>query len=454
MWAGREGWARDWGVPMGKRWVVLVAALVVVTAACGNATDGNGEAKGSSSGAGGPTGTASAADLQKKVPSTEVGVTDDAIRIGGVASKTNALGAPYDQAALGAQAFFDMVNSQGGIYGRKLELVANRDDQMVNNQAEIQGLISQDKVFAIAPVMSLLFTGADTAATEGIPTFGWNINQQWTGPPNLFGEKGSALCIDCAHPVQPWLSQKNGFKKIALLTYAVDQSKICAKGVTESFKKWPTAEIAYEDTSIPFGATDLSVTVQKMKDAGVDLVVTCMDTNGVTTLAKEMKRQGVNAPQYLQNGYDYDLLSKFGDLFEGSFVLTGFTPMEVSQPPKGLQDYFTWIDKTPGAKRGELSLAGWLSAALLYRGLVGAGPEFTRDKVVNAINQITDWDADGIITGVDWTRAHTSEGGDYCFAITKIEGSKFVPQYGEPGKPFLCLSPTDPNLNPNPTPQA
>lgn len=436
---------------MRKRVVVLVAALAAVLAACGNAPDPSETA---SADVTGPVGTVSPADLQKKVPSTEIGVTDDTIRVGGVAAKTNILGAPYDQGAKGVQAYFDMINSQGGIYGRKLELVSQRDDQMVNNQAEVQGLVSQDQVFAIAPVMSLLFTGADTAAAARIPTFGWNIQRDWTGPPNLFGEKGSAVCIDCGHPVQPWVAQHIGAKKIAVLGYAVDQSKDCVKGVKESFTHWPTAEIAYEDASIPIGATDMSVTVQKMKDSGADMVVTCLDTNGVVTLAKEMKRQDVKAAQFLQNGYDYDLLAKFGDLFEGSWVLTGFVPFEAAQPPKGLQDYFTWIDQVPGAKRGELSLTGWLNADLLYRGLVAAGPEFTRDKVVAAINQMKDWDADGLAVGTDWTTAHTGESGEYCFAAVKVESSKFVPQTGEPGKPFICLDSTTTTLDPNPAPRA
>ena len=436
---------------MRKRVVVLMAALAAALAACGNAPD---PAETAAADVTAPVGTVSPADLQKKVPSTEVGVTDDTIRVGGVASKTNILGAPYDQGAKGVQAYFDMVNSRGGIYGRKLELVSQRDDQMVNNQAEVQGLVSQDQVFAIAPVMSLLFTGADTAAAAKVPTFGWNIQTQWTGPPNLFGEKGSAVCIDCGHPTQPWVAQHIGAKKAALLAYAVDQSNDCAKGVRESFSKWPSAEIVYDDASVPFGATDLSVTVQKMKDAGVDMVMTCLDTNGVVTLAKEMKRQGVQATQFLQNGYDYDLLAKFGDLFEGSWVLIGFTPFEATQPPPGLQDYFTWIDKVPGAERGELSLTGWLNADLLYRGLVAAGPEFTRDKVVAAINQMKDWDADGITVGTNWTTAHTTEGSPSCFAAVRIEHSTFVPQTGEPGKPFLCLDPQSSTLDPDPAPQA
>ena len=73
-----------------------------------------------------------------------------------------------------------------------------------------------------------------------------------------------------------------------------------------------------------------------MKAAGVDLVATCMDTNGVVTLAKEMKKQQLNAIQYLPDAYDHTFLSSYGDLFEGSVVRTDFTQFELPQQPPGL----------------------------------------------------------------------------------------------------------------------
>jgi ABC-type branched-subunit amino acid transport system substrate-binding protein len=425
---------------MSKRVTALLAAVTVLGAvACGNApteTSGSGGATG-----GGPTpmGTADPADLSVNIPSDQPGVTDTEIRVGGVASVTNPLGGPYGQAFKGVQAYFEMINARGGIYGRQLKLVAERDDKVANNQTEIQGLLSQDKVFAVLPVASLLFTGAQLLADEGVPTFGWTIQPDWQGPPNLFGEKGSNLCIDCPFPVQPWLTREIGATKVGVLGYGIsEQSKLCTEGIKRSFEKYPAAEIAYVDSAVPFGATDLSVQVSRMKEAGVDFVTTCMDTNGATSLAKEMDRQQLDAVQYLQNGYDYSLVEEFADVFDGAYVMTGFVPFEVSDPPPGLRNYFEWIDRV-GGERGESSLYGWLNADLFYRGLVAAGPEFTRQSVIDAINTMTDWDADGIVPGVDWTTAHETPNDRGCYALSRIENGRFVPQFGEPGKPFVCF---------------
>ena len=92
----------------------------------------------------------------------------------------------------------------------------------------------------------------------------------------------------------------------------MSQSAQCADGIKNSFDKFGSivgAQVAFTDQSLSYGVADLSVQVSKMKDAGVDFVLTCMDTNGVVTLAKEMKKQGLKAPQVLPNGYDHQLLS-------------------------------------------------------------------------------------------------------------------------------------------------
>lgn len=444
---------------MARRQSIVAASTIVfilIVAACGNSpTDtagpGSGGTGGASGGAGAPATTVSKAELQKNVPVTAPGVTATEIRVGGVASGTNILQADYNQVFKGTQAYFDKINSEGGIYGRKLVLAAQRDDRMTGNSDEVQALISQDNVFAILPVAALLFTGATTAADQKVPTFGWNINEEWRGSPYLFGEKGSVICADCGNPQLPWLAKKLGAKNVGLLAYgSTPQSKQCADGIKKAFDKWPSAKIAFEDSTIAFGATDLSVQVSKMKDANVDLVVTCIDTNGAITLGKEMRKQGLDAPQQLPNGYDYDLLTSFGDVMEGDIVSVQFTPFEVSDPPAALKEYFTWIDKTPGAKRGELSLAGWMDAELFVEGLKMAGPEFSRDKVVSSLNTLTNWTADGINSGVNWTIEHDNVAPEVCFAYVKVQNKKFVPQYGEPGKPFICIPDDTKELPDNP----
>ncbi len=406
------------------------AVLLLLTLACSNSESApRTEARG---------------DDEEKVAVDAPGVTDSEIRVGGVASVTNPLGGEYGDTFKGVEAYFQMVNEDGGIHGRELSLVSKRDDKLASNEAQIQALLAQDNVFAVLPVATLLFTGADTLVEANVPTFGWTINPEWQGTEqepkeNLFGQAGSYLCFDCEAPIWPWLAQEVGATKVGVIAYNVAQSSECAEGIRKSIERWgPDAgvEVGFVDTSLSFGTTDLSVQVSQMKQAGVDFITSCVDLQGVVTLAKEVKKQDLGATQFIPNGYDQSLVDEFGDLFEDSYVLTFFAPFESEQKPEGLQTYLEWMERT-GTTKSENSLNGWLNAALFVQGLRDAGPKFNRQKVIDAINEMTNWDADGLLCGVDWTVSHNQPSEEVCSAISKVTDGSFEPAFAEPGKPFL-----------------
>src|SRR5215467_6525736 len=121
---------------------------------------------------------ATGAGAQQNPPIDQPGVTDKTIRVGGVATESNdPTGLTWKSSFDGVAAYFEFINhTEGGVFGRKLELAAKRDDQVANNRQEVQGLLSEDNVFAVLPVATALFTGADLLAQSGVPTFGWNVN--------------------------------------------------------------------------------------------------------------------------------------------------------------------------------------------------------------------------------------------------------------------------------------
>jgi branched-chain amino acid transport system substrate-binding protein len=414
------------------RVIAVLVVLGLIAASCGNSKSSSKPKKTTTTAAEG------------SVAVNEPGVTDTEIRVGGIASINNPLNQNYGAVFDGVEAYFEMVNSTGGIYGRKLKLVSKRDDQLSMGKSEAEGLLAQDNPFAALPIAELLFTAADPLAKANIPTFGWNVNKEWTGPPNFFEQEG-ALCFDCAGVGLPWLAQKLGKKKLGVLAYGVEQSSDCAKGIKASFDKYPVATIAWDDRSLPFStATDFSADVKKMKDAGVDLVTTCMDQNGVLGVTREMKKQGLDALQYLPNAYDHDFMDTYGDLFEGDYVRTRFAPFETKPQPPGLKLFDKWMKKT-GKKEVEVSYVGWIDADMFVTGLKAAGKNFTRQKVVDALNKLTNYNADGILPGLDWTKQHGDPHLDQyktpedCSAMTQIKSKKFVPVFNQPGKPFICF---------------
>jgi branched-chain amino acid transport system substrate-binding protein len=386
------------------------------------------------------------AGAQQNPPVNQPGVTSSEIRVGGVATVTgDPTGQGQKTAAAfdGVNAYFDYINTtQGGVYGRKLVLTSKRDDALANNRSEVQGLLSQDNVFAVAPVAVQLFSGADLLAQSGTPTFGWNINGEWgsehnPSPPNLFGEVGSFTCYTCAQPSpNVWLAKKLGLKRVGILAFNVPQSQDACKGDVASFAKFPTAKVVFQDTSLTFGNPDYSAQVAQMVQQKVDYVVSCIDGNGVVSLSQEMKKQGLNAVQLLPNGYNAPYAQKNAQFLNGNYVFTVFAPFETKPQPPGLALFEKWLKKSGGAQN-ENSVYGWLNADLLVAGLKAAGPNFTQKKVVDAINSLKTYNGGGLVPNIDWTTAHKQQ--PSCYAISKIVNGGYKPVFGQPGKPFLCF---------------
>ena len=434
--------------PRGFRATLVVTALAVslVAASCGNADKSSSKSTTTTDSGKGTVTTVAGGNFPAV---TAPGVTATEIKVGGVAAVTNPLGGSYGGAFDGAQAYFDMINSEGGIYGRKIVMAEKKDDQFANNKSVVDGLIAED-IFAIIPIATLLFTGADDLVKSGIPTFGWTVNKEWSGTAadprsNMFGQTGSYLGFTDPSPNLPYLVNKIGARKVGVLAYTAEQSAQCAEGTKNSFEKYSPAsgaKIVYLDKTLSYGDKNLSVQVGKMKDAGVDFVITCMDTNGVVTLATEMDKQGLVAPQSLPNGYDDDFVKQYGDLFEGSIVRTDFAPWNLpdNEQPAGTKNYVKWMAKA-GKQLSENSASGWLNANLLVDGLKAAGPNFDRTKLIAAINSFTDWNGNGMVSAVDWTKQHTQkkDANSGCDMDSVIKGGKFTTPFSKPGKPFLCV---------------
>jgi ABC-type branched-subunit amino acid transport system substrate-binding protein len=385
------------------------------------------------------------------------GVTGSTISVGGLAGVTNPVGQPYVSGFDGAQAYFNYINGKGGVFGRKFKLVAKLDDQSRTSQ-DIQGarsLVEESKVFAVMPVVTQEFSGASYLAGKGVPTLGWNINAEWaTGYPtpgafsgfappttpgaaNLFGEKGSYLCLNCTQEAPAYIAQQLGAKTVAVLAYSAAQSAPCATGMAAGFKKYGI-NVAVMDASIPFGFTDLGSDIDAMKSKGVQFVGTCMDIAGEVNVSLALKRAGLtNVKFYAPQGYDPGTLSKYGAELNGIYFGIDFWPFELAKQNPALTRFITQMNKIK-KPINEQALAGWIDADMLYKGIKKAGANFTQKSVVDAINSFNGYTADGIRPPTNWSFDGHGPGTETCTAYVEVVNGKFSPQLGKPGQPFVC----------------
>jgi len=405
----------------------VVLAMAMAGVACGNASSGGG---------GGGSGQTA-------------GVKSDEIDVGGLAAITGPLGDQYAPIFDGAQAYFDMINEQGGVNGRKIKIAAKLDDatDATRNASQARALVEQHHVFAVLPVASPLFPGGRYLADHNIPTFGWHINPEWSPGQSMFGQDGSFIDFTGVNTFYGYLGKQIGAKKVAIFAYNVSQSRDCATGAEKAFKQYGF-DVAFSDSSLAFGTTSLDADVQRVKDAGVDFVTTCMDVTGNTLLSKTLRRAGLtHVRQFWPTGYDAQALAQFPDLYEGVYFRSGFVPFESASISPGMTQFLDEMKKRkPNTKISEVVLAGWINADLFVNALKAAGKDVTRQKVIDAINGMTNYTANQIEGPVNWTIQHTQPGPTDCDAYLQVQNAKFVQIFT---KPFVCYphaSPTIPNV--------
>ena len=355
----------------------------------------------------------------------------------------------YDQ---GVQAYFNYRNSLGGVHGRQLVVADLVDDELGNTQVKLLELISGDDfgIFA-AP---LIAAGFSDVAAAGVPLYTTNVPAaESNGFDSIFQATGTT-CIDCPSRLNVQAAVLAGATKVGSIGYGVSQaSKDCVKGHADAFAKWGPAvgiEQVYSNAELPFGLPNgLGPEVTAMKEAGVDFVLTCVDSNGALTLEQELERQGMgDIPIVLPQGYsETAFVSTNADLLEGDLMSVFFHPFE-ADPNAMLATYAEWMKKA-GYAVNDYGAQGWINADLAVTGLLAAGPQFDQAGVISATNKITDYSAGGMIAPVDWTKQHNAPTLDdpltnapalFCASFVAIRGGKFE-LFGDPAKPWFCFDP-------------
>lgn len=434
----------------------LAMAIVLILAACSNSSDT--KASSSSSGSGGGSSASSASgDTTTHVAISGVpGVSDTEIHYSSLGTNSNN---PLGTCVLtcfddGVKAYFDFRNSQGGIYGRKLMLTKEVDDELANNQQKALEIISANDTFGTFTAAQIGSGWADLAS-NGIPTYTWAINPaQASGHPEIFGN-APTQCIDCTSRSMALAAKTVGAKKVAALGYGVSEnSKLCADSAQKTLDKYAAdtggAKVVVLKDNLDFGlANGVGPEVTEMKNAGVDFIWGCIDLNGMKTVAQELQRQGLRQSVKMghTNTYDQKFVQDAGDLFVGDIISVGFRPFEADPGTSQLKDFRDWMGKA-GKAETELAMDGWINADLAYQGLVAAGPNFDRQKVVDGSNtKLTKFTAGGLIPPIDWSRQHeppteddlaTHGPAQDCFAFVTVgAGGKFQ-MVGDPAKPWQC----------------
>jgi branched-chain amino acid transport system substrate-binding protein len=350
----------------------------------------------------------------------------------------------------GVEGYFDMVNAQGGIDGKKINLAYNLDDgsNPTNFTQLSHTVINQDH--ALAVMVASFYFSPDYFASTGTPTYGYNVSGNWQGPDNLFAAGGSVQYYPAGVTADAYFLDQTHSPKVAFISYgpAISSSyDACNTGATILAKNG--YDVTYSDFDAQLDSNYTSA-VQRMQQSGTDAVISCMQDTDNVTMAREFQQYGVKIHQLWLNGYDRTLLSQYKSLMQGVYLnLSGNVPFEAGQlwPSQypGMQSYLTYMNKyQPAYTYNDQATQGWQSAALLVEGIkavIAAHQSVTPANIIKYTNTFTANNGGGLATITDWTNAHTTVTYPDCSAWVQVQGSKFVPVFLAKGNQvFTCFA--------------
>jgi branched-chain amino acid transport system substrate-binding protein len=384
-------------------------AIGIVTAACSNATN----------------------STLGPVSSSAPGVTKDSITVGSLASASGPLSGQFGQIVDGVQAYFDVVDSDGGVDGRKIYLKYQADDtgSPTNDTTQARNLVEQDHVFAVVGVATPFFSGSSFFAAEGTPAFGYTVSTAWNDSPDLFAAYGSYLNYAQTQPGQVYLAKALKAKSVGVVAYnvAADSEDACAstiKGLQAA-----GIHVGFQDLNFGIGANP-TADVLAMKAAHVDLFSTCLEGSDNLAFAQAMKEYGMSGVHAVWlNGYNRSYLSQDPSAMEGVIYVIQHVPFEAAAQFPGkypaMEQYLKTMQKyEPSAVFNDLAFQGYVNAAQFVQGLreeAATHKPLTQANLIAAINKERAFTAGGLIPPVNWKLAHTSTPLPYCSGLVEVE---------------------------------
>lgn len=339
------------------------------------------------------TGSASAQD--------RTGVTDTTIKIG-VPGPLTGPNASFASAVYGVQAYYNYVNENGGVAGRKIEVImADTVCNEAKGIAAAKKLISQDNVFAIngGVCSGVALAMRPVIEESGVPWIvSTAVNQKISSPiaKNIF--HASQTSEAAGQAFTKFMLSKPDTKKIGIITHTNEWSKgyrdpmvaaLKAKGIE------PVAEVVLER-----GQTDATAQVLKLKEAAPDFVVAILYEPEIVVFLRDAQKLGLDALKFGGLGADFQRtenrlgsrepmknfiqLFQFKDTMDGAGMKAARAIIEPRLPP--------------GEKLTDFSFYGPGSAAAIVHVLKKIGRDLTREKFIAEFEQLRDFDT-GMLAG-------------------------------------------------------
>jgi len=323
----------------------------------------------------------------------------------------------------GALAYFNKVNSGGGINGRKIKIISYDDGYEPKQTVETTNkLITRDKVFAL---FGYVGTPTSTAIVpiinkEKVPYFAPFTGAEFLRKPvnrYIFNVRGSYF--DEAEMQVEYLTKKLGKKRIGVFIQN-DAYGLAVKGGVIKALKARSMALAGEGT-YERNTTNVEAGLAALKTADPDAVVMVGTYKAMAAFIKKAKAQGFT-PVFLNVSFvgTAALVKELGGSGDGVIISQVMpSPTDASLPL--VRQYQADMRAAGYSDLDYTDLEGYVDAVVFTEVLKKAGKNLTRGSFIAAAESLNV--TDGGLTFVFSPSNHQAMSQIY---LTKISGNKIV----------------------------
>jgi branched-chain amino acid transport system substrate-binding protein len=365
---------------------------------------------------------------------------DTKIRIGntmpysGPASAYGVIGQTED-------AYFKMINDQGGINGRKIEFISYDDAYSRSNTVEqARRLIEDDDILFI---FNSLGTSTNTAIeaymnAKKVPQlFVATGAAKWNDPKDFFWTMGWQPSYQAEGQIYAqYLLQHEPHGKIGILYQDDDYGRDYVKGLTKGLAgKIPIV------LEMPYELTDPTVDVQmtSLQVSGASIFFDVATPQIATQAIKKAAELGWRPLHILNNvSASIGAVLRPGGLANSKGIVSSAYLKDPSEPrwqnDSGLEHWSTFMDKyfPSGGKTNAFTVYGYSVAQTVVQVLRQCGDDITRDNVMKQAANLHDLHLDMLLPGITVNTSPT----DYA-PIKQLQMVRFTGERWELFGPIL-----------------
>jgi branched-chain amino acid transport system substrate-binding protein len=357
--------------------------------------------------------------------SDTTGITNDTIKIGVFGPLTGAA-ASFGKAELGMMAYYKDVSEHGGINGRKIEVVQEDTAcDVAKGIAAVKKLVSQDQVFILhgGSCSNVVLAVEPQIIAVGLPYV-----------------VGSAASAQIAVPVHPTVFQPVPNTTIvsqAMVDFAMSRPKAAKIAIVSHSDEWGKSNhdpaVAYlkdkyhlapsSDMTMERGSTDATPQILRLRQDKPDFILAILYPAELAIFERDAYKYGLTTPVVANQSITIeDTRSRVGTPAAVNNLYV-FYPMAA---PVNDPSMVKWSDLNkhyyPDVRVDSSSLLGLGGAVTVVEALKRAGRDLTRQKFIEAMNGIHDFDT-GVL-GAPMSFSPTNHAGVQGGSFLHYDGDK------------------------------